>query len=54
MLTLTTFRAVPWNLAFYARLGFVEIPRDWFVPSWQLSCPTKRLVWIERANRDRG
>ena len=27
MLTLTTFRAVPWNLPFYARLGFVEIPR---------------------------
>ena len=27
-LTLTTFRAVPWNLPFYARLGFVEIPRD--------------------------
>ena len=26
MLTLTTFRAVPWNLPFYARLGFVEIP----------------------------
>jgi GNAT superfamily N-acetyltransferase len=28
MLTLTTFREVPWNLAFYARLGFVEIPQD--------------------------
>ena len=27
MLTLTTFRAVPWNLPFYAHLGFVEIPR---------------------------
>lgn len=26
MLTLTTFRAVPWNLPFYARLEFVEIP----------------------------
>ena len=26
MLTLTTFRDVPWNLPFYARLGFVEIP----------------------------
>ncbi|WP_321476108.1 GNAT family N-acetyltransferase [uncultured Paludibaculum sp.] len=25
-LTLTTFRAVPWNLPFYARLGFVEVP----------------------------
>lgn len=25
-LTLTTFRSVPWNMPFYARLGFVEIP----------------------------
>ena len=26
-LTLTTFREVPWNLPFYVRLGFEEIPR---------------------------
>lgn len=32
MLTLTTFRAVPWNFPFYARLGFVEIPRDTLRP----------------------
>jgi len=32
MLTLTTFRAVPWNLPFYARLGFVEIPRETLRP----------------------
>jgi len=25
--TLATFRAVPWNMPFYARLGFEEIPR---------------------------
>jgi hypothetical protein len=25
-MTLTTFRSVPWNMLFYARLGFVEIP----------------------------
>jgi GNAT superfamily N-acetyltransferase len=25
-ITLTTFRAVPWNMPFYARLGFEEIP----------------------------
>jgi len=25
-LTLTTFREVPWNMPFYARLGFEEIP----------------------------
>ena len=28
MLTLTTFRSVAWNMPFYARLGFVEIPAD--------------------------
>ena len=28
MLTLTTFRAVAWNLPFYARLGFEELPRE--------------------------
>jgi GNAT superfamily N-acetyltransferase len=32
MLSLTTFRAVPWNLPFYERLGFVEIPRDTMRP----------------------
>jgi GNAT superfamily N-acetyltransferase len=25
-LTLTTFREVPWNMPFYARLGFQEVP----------------------------
>ena len=28
MLTLTTFRAVIWNLPFYARLGFEELPHE--------------------------
>jgi GNAT superfamily N-acetyltransferase len=32
MLTLTTFRAVAWNLPFYARLGFEEIPRETLRP----------------------
>ena len=32
MLTLTTFRAVPWNLPFYARLEFVEIPCETLRP----------------------
>jgi len=26
LLTLTTFRDVPWNMPFYAHLGFVELP----------------------------
>ena len=32
MLTLTTFRAVPWNFPFYERMGFVEIPRETLRP----------------------
>lgn len=27
-LTLTTFRAVPWNMPFYRRFGFEEVPAD--------------------------
>ena len=30
MLTLKTFRAVPWNFPFYKRLGFAEIHRKTF------------------------
>lgn len=31
--TLTTFRHVPWNMPFYARLGFEEIPYTEITPS---------------------
>lgn len=31
--TLTTFRAVPWNMPFYARLGFEEIPQEELNPA---------------------
>ena len=31
-LTLTTFRAVPWNMPWYARLGFVELLPDAWPP----------------------
>ena len=44
MLTLTTFRGVPWNLPFYARLGIVEVPRD-------LLCPELAVVVSEEAAR---
>jgi GNAT superfamily N-acetyltransferase len=27
-LTLTTFRDVPWNMPFYARMGFIEVPPE--------------------------
>jgi GNAT superfamily N-acetyltransferase len=44
MLTLTTFRDVPWNLPFYARLGFVEI-------SWETLRPELAAVVCEEAHR---
>jgi GNAT superfamily N-acetyltransferase len=31
--TLSTFRIVPWNMPFYARLGFVEVPTDALTPA---------------------
>jgi GNAT superfamily N-acetyltransferase len=30
--TLTTFRDVPWNMPFYSRLGFEEIPKQLLTP----------------------
>jgi GNAT superfamily N-acetyltransferase len=32
-IVLTTFRDVPWNMPFYARLGFDEIPQEDFSPA---------------------
>jgi GNAT superfamily N-acetyltransferase len=42
-LTLTTFRLVPWNMPWYARLGFVELP----APQWPDAL--RRLVDAETA-----
>lgn len=42
--TLTTFRDVPWNAPFYARLGFTEIPDD------ELG-PALRAVLVDEARR---
>jgi GNAT superfamily N-acetyltransferase len=44
-ITLTTFRAVPWNMPFYARLGFMV------VPSTELS---PELAAIVQDEADRG
>ncbi|WP_410788083.1 GNAT family N-acetyltransferase [Kribbella sp. C-35] len=32
VLTLSTFRSVPWNAPYYARLGFTELPAAEFTP----------------------
>ena len=44
-MTLTTFRSVPWNMPFYARLGFVEIPTHELRPE---------LETVVRDESDRG
>jgi len=44
-LTLTTFRNVPWNMPFYSRLGFVEIPTQELRPE---------LETVVRDEADRG
>jgi GNAT superfamily N-acetyltransferase len=44
-LSLTTFRAVPWNQPFYARLGFEEVPRTEL---------RRELVEIVREEAQRG
>jgi len=43
--TLTTFREPPWNMPFYARLGFEEIPAD----EW-----TEELAAVVREEAGRG
>jgi GNAT superfamily N-acetyltransferase len=40
-LTLTTFRAVPWNMPFYTRLGFEEVSRASCGPS-SFGCSRKK------------
>jgi GNAT superfamily N-acetyltransferase len=36
-ITLTTFRDIPWNAPYYAKLGFAEFPRDQAGPAHALS-----------------
>ena len=43
--TLTTFRTVPWNMPFYGRLGFEEIPSTELTPE---------LIWVVRDETSRG
>jgi putative acetyltransferase len=58
--TLTTFRDVPWNKPFYARLGFEELPRNALSPALRAVVddetrrgldPSKRVVMRRRSSR---
>lgn len=49
--TLTTFRDVPWNAPFYARLGFVEIPPAELSPALDAVLRREALAGIDRTRR---
>ena len=60
--TLTTFRGVPWNMPFYARLGFEELPRaEWPPPLRAIVAdeaargldPERRVVMIRTLGGER-
>jgi GNAT superfamily N-acetyltransferase len=50
-LSLTTFRAVPWNLPFYARLGFEEVPADAVRPALAERVRDETLRGFDQAAR---
>lgn len=49
--TLTTFRDVPWNAPFYARLGFEEIPAAELAPGLVEILADEAARGLERARR---
>jgi len=49
--SLTTFRDIPWNAPFYARLGFVEIPEAEFGPFLKLVRGKEIEAGLDVANR---
>jgi len=49
--TLTTFRDVPWNMPFYSRLGFEEIPASARTPALQAVLDREAEHGFDRARR---
>ncbi|MBI3786206.1 MAG: GNAT family N-acetyltransferase [Deltaproteobacteria bacterium] len=49
--TLTTFRSVPWNLPFYARLGFEEVPAEEIHPEVMAVVADEAARGLERRSR---
>lgn len=49
--TLTTFRDVPWNMPFYARLGFEEIPTGVLSPALRSLCQEEARRGLDPARR---
>jgi GNAT superfamily N-acetyltransferase len=50
-ITLTTFRTVPWNMPFYTRLGFVEIPTDELRPELETVVRDEASRGLDREQR---
>jgi len=51
MLTLTTFRSVPWNYPFYSRLGFVELSAEMLGPELAAVVSDEADRGLDRDNR---
>ena len=50
-ITLTTFRDVPWNAPFYARLGFEAIPEQELAPELARQLSHEAELGLERSRR---
>jgi GNAT superfamily N-acetyltransferase len=50
-LSLTTFRTVPWNAPYYARLGFHEMSDNQIGPSLRLVIARQQAAGLDVANR---
>jgi len=50
-LTLTTFRSVPWNAPYYARLGFAEMSEDEIAPGLRIVIARHKAAGLDVANR---
>lgn len=50
-LTLTTFRTVPWNAPYYARLGFVAMTEDEIGPGLLVVIARHKAAGLDIANR---
>jgi GNAT superfamily N-acetyltransferase len=50
-LTLTTFRSLPWNMPFYTRLGFEEVPVDELGPALRMVVEDETARGLDPATR---
>ncbi|TCC38350.1 GNAT family N-acetyltransferase [Kribbella speibonae] len=51
VLTLSTFRSVPWNAPYYARLGFTEIPQNELTPGLREISAAETAFGLDPAER---